>query len=112
MDVVPEGLRVLATSGQRSGVGLWQIISINGGSNDGIEPGHVFSAFRRGDVVDDRVGHRYGSFSKEAEVRLPDVYDGIVMVFRTFDDISYGIVVSGARVVQEYDILRHPDERD
>ena len=112
MDVVPEGLRVLATSGQRSGVGLWQIISINGGSNDGIEPGHVFSAFRKGDVVDDRVGHRYGSFSKESEVRLPDVYDGIVMVFRTFDHISYGIVVSGARVVQEYDILRHPDERD
>lgn len=112
MDVVPEGLRIMATSGQKSGVGLWQIVSINGGSADGIESGHVFSAFRRGNVVDDRVGYRHGSFSKESEVRLPDVYDGIVMVFRTFDHISYGIVMSGGRVVQEYDILRHPDERD
>jgi hypothetical protein len=111
MDRVPDGLRVLGTSGQRSGVGLYQIVSINGGSSQGIEPGHVFSAFRSGDVVDDRTGYRYGSFSEDAEVTLPDVFDGLVMVFRTFDDISYGMVMSGSRVVVEYDTLRHPDEK-
>jgi len=71
----------------------------------------VFSAFRQGLDVQDRSGYRWGSFSKEAEVRLPDVYDGLVMVFRTFDDISYGMVVSGQRVVAPFDTLRHPDER-
>jgi len=111
MDNVPPGLRVLATSGQRSGVGLYQIVSINGGTNQGIEEGNVFSAFRKGVVVADRTGFRYGSFSEEAEVRLPDVYDGVVMVFRTFGDISYGMVMSGSRVVVEFDMLRHPDER-
>jgi hypothetical protein len=111
MDTVPEGLRVLATSGQKSGVGLYQIVSINGGSNQGVEPGHVFSAFRPGVKVDDRVGYRWGSFSKESEVRLPEIYDGLVMVFRTFEDISYGLVMSGSRVVGEFDVLRHPDER-
>ena len=111
MDVVPEGLRILATSGQKSGVGLYQIVSMNGGANDGIEPGHVFAAFRKGDVIADDVGYREGSFSKDAEVRLPETYDGLVMVFRTFDDISYGIVMSGARVVTEFDVLRHPDTR-
>lgn len=111
MDTVPDGLRVLATSGQRSGVGLYQIVSINGGARQGIEPGHVFSAFGKGAKVTDRTGYRYGSFSKDAEVRLPDVYDGLVMVFRTFDDISYGLVVSAGRVVEEYDMLRHPDDR-
>jgi hypothetical protein len=111
MDAVPDGLRVLATSGQKSGVGIYQIVSINGGSNQGLEPGHVFSAFRQGEVVQDRVGFRHGSFSKEAEVRLPEVYDGLVMVFRTFGDVSYGMVMSGSRVVKEFDILRHPDER-
>ena len=35
----------------------------------------------------------------------------IVMVFRTFDDISYGMVMGGSRVVLEFDMLRHPDER-
>jgi hypothetical protein len=111
MDYIPSGLRVLATSGQRSGVGLFQIVSINGGTNQGIEPGNVFSAFRQGRVVPDRTGYRHGSFSKEAEVRLPDIYDGIVMVFRTFEDISYGMVMGGSRVVVEFDSLRHPDER-
>ena len=111
MDTVPEGLRVLATSGQKSGVGLYSIIAMNGGSNDGIEPGHVFAAFRKGAVMADEVGYREGSFSKDAEVRLPEVYDGIVMVFRTFDDISYAMVMGGSRVVAEYDVLRHPDMR-
>jgi hypothetical protein len=111
MDAVPEGLRILATSGQKSGVGIHQIVSINGGSNQGLQPGHVFSAFRQGAEVSDRVGYRHGSFSTEADVKLPDVFDGIVMVFRTFGDVSYGMVMSGSRVVEEFDILRHPDER-
>ena len=111
MDSVPEGLRILATSGQKAGVGLYQIVSISGGSRDGIKPGHVFSAFDEGPVVTDRTGYRHGSFSKEAQVQLPAVYDGLVMVFRTFEDISYGLVMSGSRVVEEFDILRHPDER-
>ncbi len=111
MDTVPDGLRILATSGQKSGVGIYQIVSINGGANDGIESGHVFAAFRKGDVIQDDVGYRAGSFSKDAEVRLPEQYDGIVMVFRTFDDISYGMAMSGSRVVKEFDVLRHPDLR-
>ena len=111
MDSVPDGLRILGTSGQRSGVGIYQIVSINGGASQGLEPGHVFAAFGKGAKVDDRTGYRWGSFSRESEVRLPDVYDGLVMVFRTFDEISYGMVMSGARVVEEYDMLRHPEER-
>ena len=111
MDSVPSGLRVLATSGQKVGVGMYQIVAISGGSNQGIEPGHVFSAFRKGELVRDDIGYRDGSFSTEAKVRLPEVYDGLVMVFRTFGDISYGMVMSGSRMVQEFDVLRHPDER-
>ncbi|MDT8319802.1 MAG: LysM peptidoglycan-binding domain-containing protein [Xanthomonadales bacterium] len=111
MDQVPADLRILATSGQRAGVGNFQIVAISGGSRQGIQAGHVFSAFRKGLVVDDRVAYRYGSFAKDSEVRLPAIYDGLVMVFRTFSDISYGMVMSGSRPVKEHDVLRHPDER-
>ena len=111
MDTVPDDLRVLATSGRRSGAGTYQIVSISGGSSQGAQPGHVFSAYRTGQLVTDDVGYRHGSFSKEAEVRLPDIYDGLVMVFRTFDEVSYGMVMQSARMVAEYDTLRHPDER-
>ena len=112
MDNIPSDLRVLATSGQRSGVGLYQIVSLNAGTNQGVEAGNVFSAFRLGQITKDRIGFRYGSFSEEAAPRLPETYDGLVMVFRTFEDISYGMVMGGGkRVVVEYDMLRHPDER-
>lgn len=111
MDSVPDGLRIIATSGQKAGVGLYQIVAINGGANQGLQPGHVFSAFDKGKVVADRTGYRHGSFAKDAQVVLPDVYDGLVMVFRTFGDISYGLVMSGSRVIKEFDVLKHPDER-
>jgi hypothetical protein len=111
MDRVPEGLKVLATSGQNAGVGVHQIVAINAGTRQGLESGHVFSAFRPGEEVTDRQSYRWGSFSKEADVRLPDVFDGLVMVFRTFNDISYGMVVSGKRPVVPFDTLHHPDER-
>lgn len=111
MDRVPEDLRILATSGQKAGVGPYQIVAINGGGRQGVKPGHVFSAFDEGKVVTDRTGYRHGSFAKDADVQLPDVFDGLVMVFRTFDDISYGLVMSGSRMVKEFDILKHPDER-
>jgi hypothetical protein len=111
MENIPAGLRILATSAQKAGVSQLQIVSINAGTKQGVKPGNVFSAFRQGQLVKDRTGYRWGSFSKEAEVRLPDEYDGILMVFRTFDDISYGMVLGGDRAVMEYDMLRHPDER-
>ena len=111
MDSTPEDLRVLATSGTKIGASTFQIVSINGGNRQGLQSGHVFSVFRPGKEVRDSTGYRYGSFSKDAKVRLPEVFDGHVMVFRTFDDISYGIVMSGSRVVREFDRLRDPDDR-
>jgi hypothetical protein len=111
MDSIPDGLRILATSGQKGGVGIYQIVAISGGTRQGLQAGHVFSAFRPGPEIRDRTGYRYGSFAKDAKPRLPESYGGLVMVFRTFDDISYGMVMSGSKAVLEFDVLRHPDKR-
>ena len=111
MNTVPEGLRILSTKDAIYGVGHYQIVAVSGGSNQGLESGHVFSVFRPGRVVDDRTGYRYGSFAKESEVELPDQYHALVMVFRTFGDVSYAMVLGGDNVVRSYDELRHPNER-
>ena len=111
MDSVPEGLRILATKDAIYGVGHNQIVAVSGGSNQGLESGHVFSVFRPGKTVDDRVGYRYGSFDENAEVTLPDQYHALVMVFRTFGDVSYAMVLGGDNVVRSWDKLRHPNER-
>jgi hypothetical protein len=111
MDNVPDGLRILSTKDAIYGVGHYQIVALSGGSNQGLQNGHVFSVFRPGEVVDDRVGYRYGSFAEESEVRLPAQYHALVMVFRTFGDVSYAMVLDGDNVVRSFDELRHPSER-
>ena len=63
------------------------------------------------ECIRDRVGYRYGSFSKESKVTLPDEYHAQVMVFRCFDNISYAMVMTAGDLVREYDKLRHPSER-
>ncbi len=111
MDTVPEGLRILSTKDALYGVGHYQIVALNGGSNQGLESGHVFSVFRPGQVVDDRVGYRHGSFDENSNVRLPEQYHALVMVFRTFGDVSYAMVLGGDNLVRSFDKLRHPNER-
>ena len=111
MDSVPGDMRILATKDALYGVGHYQIVALNGGSRQGVESGHVFSVFRPGPYVDDRTGYRWGSFDENSNVQLPEDYHALVMVFRTFDDISYAMVMAGQNVVREFDVLRHPSER-
>jgi hypothetical protein len=116
MDEVPEEARVLSISEAYYGVGHYQVVAINLGSEQGVEPGHVFSAFRPGRIVRD--DKRYPLMSQAAfnepervHVALPDEYAGVLMVFRPFDNISYAIVLDGARPVRVDDLLDHPDRR-
>ncbi len=115
MDQIPENARVLAITEAQYGVGHFQIAAISVGSSDGVEPGHTFSAFRPGQRIRDQ---RYSLMSRAAfrepekrYVDLPDEYAGTIMVFRTFDRVSYAIVLDGMNAVRNNDILRHPDDR-
>jgi hypothetical protein len=111
MQTVPADFRVLATKDSLYGVSDYQIVSITGGTRQGVESGHVFSVFRPGARVDDRTGYRYGSFAKESRPQLPDEFHALIMVFRAFDDISYALVLGGDNTVRAFDLLRHPDAR-
>lgn len=115
MDSVPDNLKVLAIEGAQYGVGHYQIVAISGGSRQGVEPGHVFSAFRKGLTIRDSVKYPAGSMADAGtwngdKVTLPDEYDAHIMVFRVFDEVSYAMVMDGARLVREHDILKHPDQ--
>jgi hypothetical protein len=92
-------------------VGHYQIVALSGGKSQGLESGHVFSVFRPGREVKDRVGYRWGSFDEDSDVTLPDQYHAMVMVFRTFDDVSYAMVLGGDNLVRTWDKVKHPNER-
>ena len=115
MDPVPDGMEVIALTQARYGAGHYQIIAINAGSNQSVEPGHVFSAFRPGKRIQDEVKYPTGSFADQKtlngdKVTLPDQFSAHILVFRVFDEVSYAMIMNGKRPVRERDVLKHPDE--
>src|SRR5699024_9868375 len=104
-------------SGSSFGAGHYQVVTINLGTADGIETGHTFAAFRPGQPYRDEYG--YPPYSRAAAnapdqrwVDLPDEFAGQIMVFRSFERVSYALVLEGsATTIQVDDILKHPDQR-
>lgn len=110
MDRVPDGAEVIALSQSYFGTGHYQIVALNIGAADGVQPGHTFSGFTPGEAIRDPYMSREARKEHGSRMELPAVHSGRMMVFRTFDRISYAIVLEGEREVRQNDELRHPDE--
>jgi hypothetical protein len=116
LEPTPKGMRVLAVEGGDYGVGQLQMVAISGGARQNVKPGHVFSAFTEGATIRDSVKYPKGSLADAStwngdKVTLPAEFNAYIMVIRVFDEVSYAMVMDGARLVKQADILRHPDER-
>ncbi|HET7843536.1 MAG TPA: LysM peptidoglycan-binding domain-containing protein [Xanthomonadales bacterium] len=110
---VPENMRVVALADALHAVGRHQVIALSKGGRDGVENGQVFSIFRPGAVVRDDTAFadddlRTVFSDDKAHVQLPEEYVGHVMIFRTFEKMSYGLVMDGIRPVYLYDTLHEP----
>lgn len=81
-------------------VGRNSVVAINMGSRNGLANGHVLKIEHAGRMVKDRV-------SKEM-VRLPNEDVGQLLVFRTFDNIAYGLVVNASAPISVNDIVTNP----
>ncbi|MFC4726589.1 LysM peptidoglycan-binding domain-containing protein [Coralloluteibacterium thermophilus] len=101
--------QVLAVADGLMAAGPNQVVAISAGAADGIDNGTVFSIWRVGAMQADTVSHRNPLASDNDRVRLPDEFAGHVMVFRTFDKVSYGLVMNGIKQVQVGYVLKHPD---
>ena len=64
------------------------VVAINRGTQDGLEPGHVLAIQKAGRRVVDR-----SQANERTELKLPDERNGVMMVFRTFDKVSYALVL-------------------
>jgi hypothetical protein len=86
-----------------SEIGQFNVVALDLGKRDGMEVGHVLRVFQRGDVVKDTVSGKHGDM-----VRLPDEEAGIVMVFKTFEKVSYGLVMTATNAIHVNDFVRTP----
>ena len=85
------------------------MIALSAGAVDGVDNGTVFSIWRIGSNKADRVAHTNELAIDNDHVKLADEFVGHVMVFRTFDRMSYGLIMDSVRQTTVGDVLKHPD---
>ena len=106
-------LTIMAVADGLTSGGTHDVIAISGGAREGIDNGTVFSIWRRGDSVTDKVKDGLDRDEDltlfESKTRLPDEFAGHAMVFRTFDNVSYALVMSSIKPARVGYELKHPD---
>jgi hypothetical protein len=95
--------RVISVYGDGLQAGQNQVISINRGSRDGMERGHVLAIWRAGKAAVDTT-----SQGGRAVLRLPDEKHGLAFVFRTFERTSYALILNVQDPVTAGDRLTQP----
>jgi hypothetical protein len=94
-------------------IGQYQIVVVNRGARHGIEIGNVLAIDQAGEVVRDRharggIGRLNTSSTFAPKVRLPDERAGVLLVFKTFDRVSYGLIVGASNPIRIADVVRTP----
>ena len=81
-------------------VGQFDVVTLNKGARDGLAVGNVLAVYKTGESVRDRVTGE--------TVKIPDERSGLLMVFRTYDKLSYGLVLQATRQLAVSDKVRNP----
>jgi hypothetical protein len=89
-----------------SEAGSDQIITISRGRREGLERGNVLALYSYGAEVTDRTDLL--SHKKRETVKLPDERNGLVFIFRVFEKVSYGLVMSATQPVKIGDVATKP----
>ncbi len=80
-----------------------QVVAINRGTRDGMESGHVLAILKDGERLVDKTG------AEPTQIKLPDERNGLLMVFRTFERVSYALVLDITSGVKVGDHLVNPN---
>jgi len=81
------------------GVAQYQIVVINKGEQDGMEVGHLLATYTKGGISRDN----------SKKIKLPDERSGLVMIFKTFERVSYALTMESIRVIHKNDALHTPE---
>ncbi|MFO1371120.1 MAG: LysM peptidoglycan-binding domain-containing protein [Candidatus Competibacteraceae bacterium] len=95
-----EGFILTKLDSEASQITQYSSVIINLGAQEGIEPGHVLAIFGRGrEVVDPVTG---------ANTKIPGEREGLLMVYKTLDLVSYGLVMQADRFIHAQDRVTAP----
>jgi len=81
-------------------IGQYSMVVLNLGQRDGVTEGAMLDIMKKGDIVRDKIANK--------KVRLPSEKAGQLMVFRSYEKLSYAIVMKATRPLKVGDEVRSP----
>jgi LysM repeat protein len=102
--------RIIAVANGVTIIGQYEVVVVNRGARDGLAPGNVLGVFDTGPLVADT--DKKGFFNLDSlgakKVQLPSERTGTFMVFKTFDNISYGLIMEATNLIRVGDKVQNP----
>jgi hypothetical protein len=95
--------RIMSVIDERTVVADYDVVIINRGTKHGLEPGHVLEVWQAGEEVQDNTPN-----PESRKVLLPDERNGLAMIFKAYDRMSYGLMWRSDREVHVGDAVRSP----
>ena len=94
--------QIMAVFNGVSQIGQHMIVVLNRGKEDGLEPGHVLAVMKKGARVYDSRALLFSA------VDLPYERAGIMMVFKTYKNLSYALIMEANRAMKVNDRFENP----
>jgi LysM repeat protein len=102
--------RIIAVANGVTVIGQYEVVVVNRGASDGLVPGNVLAIYDSGPLVEDT--DKKGFFALRGlttkTVQLPSERTGTFMVFKTFDHMSYGLVMEATNMIRVLDKIQNP----
>jgi hypothetical protein len=96
--------RIIHVLGGTSEIGQYNIVVLNRGEKHGLSEGHVLTVWQSGQVIKDR----FAGGDRSAKVRLPDETAGTLMIFKSYDRISYALIMEATSEIHMLDRVKNP----
>ncbi len=92
--------QMIAVDAGVGNIGQYNVVVINRGEREGIKEGNVLAIYKNGGSVRD-------PYTRE-QIELPSERAGLMMVFRVFEKLSYGLILQATRPLAIMDEVRTP----
>ena len=84
-------------------IGQHNVVVLDRGTDNGLQIGDVLAIDRRGETIPDPI-----TPDRFDKITLPDEKAGVLMVFRTFPRVSFGLVMSATMAIHVLDRVHNP----
>lgn len=92
--------RIISVAEGVQKIGQYNVVVVNKGKEDGLEPGHVLEIHQQGALVKSPRGRH--------KIRLPEERAGLLMIFKPYANVSYALVMEAFTDLSLYDYVYSP----